>query len=121
MEALTSDVSGVQIRSPVLSGAYRILAEQGTGDARTKADEWVFAVNGPASESDLTRISAEELTRQIGRDDVRILGPAEAIDLLGGARRGQGLWQWCLVTLLCGLIAEMLLLSWPAVGRKEPA
>lgn len=121
VEALTSDVWGVQIRSPVFSGAYRILAEQGTGEARTKTDEWVFAVNGPASESDLTRISPEELTRKLGRDDVRILGPTEAIDLQGGVRRGQGLWQWCLVAMLCGLIAEMLLLSWPALGRKEPA
>lgn len=124
VEALTSEVSGVQIRSPVMSGTYRIQAEQGTSpdpNARTKLDEWMFAVHGPVSESDLTRISPEELSTKVGRDEVRVLGPDEAIDLQGGARRGQGLWQMCLVGVLIGLCAEMLLLAWPSLGRKEAA
>jgi hypothetical protein len=122
VEALTSEVSGVQIRSPLVSGAYRLRAEQGTTpETREKLDEWVFAVNGPVSESDLTRISPEELSRKVGRDDVRVLGVNEAIDLQGGARRGQGLWQWCLFGVLVALLAEMMLLGWPTLGRKEAA
>ncbi len=127
VEALTADVSGVQIRSVIQSGAYRILAEQvqavasSASEARPKLDEWTFAVNGPVSESDLSRISPEELSTAVGRDDVRILGVNETIDLAGGARRGQGLWQGCLFGALLALLAEMLLLGWPMLGRKEAA
>jgi hypothetical protein len=124
-EALTSDVSGVLIRAPLTSGPYRIRAEQANAssdsEARAKLDEWIYAVNGPISESDLTRISPEELTRKIKRDDVRILGLNEAIDLQGGARRGQGLWQWALLGVLAALLAEMGLLAWPTLRRKEAA
>jgi hypothetical protein len=124
VEALTSEAAGVQIRSAIVSGAYRIVAEQppagaSVAEPKTRVDEWVFAVNGPASESDLTRISPEELTRRIGRDDVRVLDVDESIDVQGGARRGQRLWQACLSGVLLALFAEMLLLGWPAVGRKE--
>lgn len=121
VESLTAEASGVQIRSAVMSGAYRILAEQETGDRRTKTAEWVFAVNGPESESDLTRISAAELRKKIAREDIRILDAGEAIDLQGGTRRGQGFWQWCLVAMLVGLIMEMGLLSWPTRRRQVPA
>ena len=124
-EALSADVFGVQIRSPIMAGAYRIQAKlenslsESPGENSGKLNEWLFAVNGPVSESDLTRISPEELASKIHRDDVRILGVSEPIDLQGGARRGQGLWQICLVGVLIALFGEMLLLAWPTLGRKE--
>jgi hypothetical protein len=127
VEALTADVSGVQIRSPLIGGAYRIVAEQTTAAAgddiapKSKLDEWLFAVNGPVGESDLTQITPEELSRTIQRDDVRILGVNEPIDLQGGSRRGQGLWHACLVGVLLALFGEMALLGWPALVRKEAA
>lgn len=126
IEALTADVSGVQIRSPLIGGAYRIVAEQTNRQddeiaPKSKLDEWLFAVNGPNSESDLTRITPEELSRTIDRDDVRILGVNEAIDLAGGSRRGQGLWHACLLGVLFALLGEMALLSWPTLARKEAA
>jgi len=127
IEALAADVSGVQVRAPLRSGPYRIVAEQTNPQAeaetpsQSKLDEWLFAVNGPVSESDLTRITAEQLTKTIDRDDVRILGVHETIDLQGGSRRGQGLWHDCLLAALVVLLGEMVLLGWPAFSRKEAA
>jgi hypothetical protein len=144
LEALTADAFGVQIRAPIMAGAYRIDARQETVVAEppdekvavrtanrshtpsesgpsSQLDEWVFAVNGPAAESDLTRISPEELAEQIQRDDVRILGVNEPIDVRGDARRGQGLWQTFLIGVLIVLFCEMLLLAWPTMGQKEAA
>ncbi len=127
LEALTADVSGIQIRSPLSSGPYRIAAEQTSPQssdesaAKSKVDEWLFAVNGSPNESDLTRISPEELTKSVRRDDVRVLGVNENIDLQGGTRRGQGLWHAALIGMLAALLGEMLLLSWPALTRKEAA
>jgi hypothetical protein len=114
VEALTADVTGVQIRSSLVSGAYRI-------QSRTESellDEWLFAVNGTAAESDLRRIGSEELTAKFGRDDVRVLGVNEPIDVHGGSRRGRGLWQACFVVAGLALCGEMLLV---ALSRKGGA
>jgi hypothetical protein len=132
VDALGPNVSGVTIRRPVLAGNYTISTEQtdvasagsalsgpeSTSPVMNRLDEIPLAVNGSASESDLTAISVTELQRKLGTEDARVLSADEPIRVEGGTRRGQDLWKtlaWCVMGCL---LFEKLVLAWPMLHKR---
>jgi len=125
VDALGPNVSGVTVRRPVLAGTYTISAEQtetlAPGSASNRLEDIPLAVNGAASESNLTPIAVADLQTKLGHDHARVLTADEPIRVEGGTRRGQDLWKllcWCVLSCL---LLEQLVLAWPMFGKKSQA
>lgn len=122
-EILESNTTGVVLRRTVLSGLYELrpLSSSTAEDVDASLGERpplaVWAVQGPAAESELNGASVSELRTQVGDLPIAVLGVGEPIRLEGGARRGERLWQWSLLGVLLGLAAEMVLLGNSQVKR----
>ena len=89
---MIANVSGVNVRRPVIAGTYVVSTEQvdpsSNDSTANKLDEISLAVNGSEIESDLTPILVADLQRKLGHDDVRVLAADEPIRIDGGSRRG---------------------------------
>ncbi len=118
-EALDAGVTGLVVRRPVSSGLYAIqalksgLAAESAPNAVATPPLAMWAVQGPASESELTGSSLSAVRSAMGNAAVRVLSVGEPIRLEGGARRGERLWKWAILGVLLGLTAEMALLAAP--------
>lgn len=124
-EVLEAGVTGVVLRRPVTSGVYTLRSTKAV-DGLDPADEAMsvppvatWAVQGPASESQLGQASVRALRDAIGDAPVLVLNVGEPIRLEGGVRRGERLWQWGLLAVLLGLTSEMAVLGGSRRGRSD--
>ncbi|MBI4604317.1 MAG: hypothetical protein HY721_20350, partial [Planctomycetes bacterium] len=122
--ALGAEAYGVTLTDLTRRGAYRVRAERegSAGGPGARLWEEVFAVNGPASESELASIDAAGLAERARGASVRWVPRGEPIPLDGAASlAGAGLWRWLLVSVLALLAVEMALLAWLAARRRAAA
>jgi len=68
---------------------------------------WMVATSAPASESNLSALDKEVLTKRIGGD--RTVGFATSDS---GAEKSDDIWKWLVVGCLFGLIGEIVALRW---------
>ncbi len=115
-EVLEAGVTGIVVRRNVTAGIYTLQAVKESAavtddgeSAMTSIATWAF--QGAASESDLDGSSVAAVRQQVGAAAVNVLNVGEAIQLEGGIRRGERLWQWGIVAVLLGLVAEMAVLG----------
>jgi hypothetical protein len=73
-----------------------------------------IVVNGEASESELQPLSREKFEELAAGTSLRWVEPGEDISLAGAAIRGQTSWWYLALGVLILLLAEMLVLAWPA-------
>jgi hypothetical protein len=114
IEALGPRAAGLIVRRPLDAGVYTIRddAAMARGDRRSaESAAWQLAVQGAASESDLTTLSAWDLQQSLQSGGIRVLAADEPLRLAGGVRRGGSLWKWCAGAMLAVLLAEMLVLA----------
>ncbi len=126
VDALGPDAYGVTVRNIFERGCYKVTATKADVSAdpeRQPAKLWetVVAVNGPATESDLTTLDDAALQqRMAGSLNYRWVGPGETISLGGAQVSGQNLWKWLLGLVLVALLVELAILARPWAA-KEPA
>jgi hypothetical protein len=126
VDALGSDQFGVNIRPLAQRGIYRVIASRAQSlGADVGSDSFLeipLAVNGPEQESDPAVLDEAHLRDRIGASSsFRWVGRGETIRLEGGQISGQDLWKWLLGVVLVCLLAEMLVLAWPMLGRERAA
>jgi hypothetical protein len=125
VESIGNDQSGITARNIAQRGIYQLLSlppESGEIPAQT-APLWEipFAVNGPATESELLPLNEEEISARLAGVTYRWIPRDEPLSLDGARLRGQNLWKWLMALALLTLLLEMLLLAWPALRRERAA
>jgi hypothetical protein len=121
-EALGANVSGLNVRRALHSGFYRVQGESTGPSVEPRTVPILeFAVQAPASESELQPLAWGPLQDAVASHGVRVLGVDEPLHLEGGLRRGQSLWKWCAAALLFVLLLEMGVLAMPDSVRRQPA
>jgi hypothetical protein len=117
---------GVVLTQLLWRGIYRVSAQPADGPAPREATqaagspwETLLAVQGPASESDLTSVPATELARRLGPQWEAL--PAGQMPRLGGAGApAQPLGGWLLAACGLVLLAEMgLVVVWQRWQQAE--
>lgn len=74
--------------------------------------ELSLAVNGPADESDLARLSSQRAEELGSSGRIRWLNAEEEISLAGAQIRGQNLWWYLVLLVLLCLLGELATLAW---------
>jgi hypothetical protein len=125
VDAVGPDEFAVNVRNLTERGDYRLTAERSHDDEAASATpratgarpsgerlwEVEFAVNGPASESELTYLDEAGVRERLGNVPMRWIAPGEPIHLEGALVRGQDLWQWLLAVALACLLVELIVLA----------
>ena len=74
-----------------------------------KVDPEVFAVNVSPKESDLSRVTDEEIAAKLAGWNLKRIGePRKAAGVLAGARQGRPLWDLFLLLLFLGILGETI-------------
>jgi hypothetical protein len=106
---------GVTIRDAWSRGLYRLVSENTPQSSTSFAEEnWraEIAVNGNASESDLSPLSASEIRSRIVDSGVGQLFTGDSLGAIGSATQGSALWWWLILlvgVLLCGELVILFL------------
>ena len=74
--------------------------------------ELALAVNGPADESDLARLSRQRAEEVEASGRIRWLGAEDEISLAGAQIRGQNFWWYLVLLVLLCLLGELGMLAW---------
>lgn len=111
---------------PPVDGAATASAEPADASAASPASApgsaIVLAMNGPADESDLSRLPRERFDELAASAPVHWIGRGEEISLAGAQIHGQDSWWYLAAAVLLLLLGELALLAWPAwrAGRTAP-
>jgi len=126
--AVGPDRYAVSTANPAQRGHYRVAAYgPGAGGREAKLWEVPLAVNGPADESDLAvpidpspRKTAKGATSAPGQpapeESLWVADRSEAAQ--AAAMAGQNLWKWLMGAALACLLAELVILAAPMLGRE---
>jgi hypothetical protein len=122
---LRRDQLGVTVTNPLQRGLYRVTArkrDEATGrEDEDPAWEFVVAVNGPASESDLRPLSDAQQAELAEHPQLTLLADGESISLAGVQTRGQDSWWWLIFAVLVLLGCEVAVLVLPVMfARRAP-
>jgi hypothetical protein len=114
---------GVTFRGLTSRGVYRAIGLRPslTADrsqiAEVPAWDFIFAVNGPSDESDLT--PADKPDDNPGASSYASAGlSAKSVQSMA---RGQHSWRWLVLVVLVLLLGETVVLAWPAMNRHAPS
>jgi len=122
---IAKDVRGFTLGNTIDRGFYRVVELDATADSSSDEKvltEFPLAVNGPVSESELTRLSREQFDDRTAGSSLRRIATAEEISLQGVSSRGQDFyWMIFVVAVLIFLLAELVILAWPSVKVRETA
>ncbi len=122
-----NDQRGITLHGLYQRGVYRVSgyrrdpnADAVRGSEDTAAAEkpvWEvpIVVNGEADESELQPLTREKFEELTAGTTLRWVEPGEDISLAGAAIRGQTSWWYLALAVLILLLAEMVVLSWPAL------
>jgi hypothetical protein len=113
-----ADRRGVILTGLVERGVYRVAGFRPSAiiDRVSDKSAWdvSLVVNGSSEESDLSPLSRGEFEALSPGDNIRWVAPGETIALAGTTLHGQNSWWWLVLAVLVLLMAEMLILVWPA-------
>ena len=79
----------------------------------------MFAVNGPAEESELKTVNQANLTERIGGSGWDWIAQGEKIQIAGSPMMGQDLWRLLILAVLVCLFLELGVLAWPLISHRE--
>lgn len=128
VEALGGEEYGVTVRSTPGRGIYTIVARRPADvDTRGETRLWEvpFAVNGPSEESELASLTRADFEARFQSDDgqpipnIRWVDRQQSISVEGVQVWGQNLWWWLAIAVLACLLAEILMLSFPAILARR--
>jgi hypothetical protein len=115
------DLRGLTLLGLYQRGVYRVEGfrrDPGVEGPQATEEKPVWevpiVVNGEASESELQPLSREKFEELAAGTSLRWVEPGEDISLAGAAIRGQTSWWYLALAVLILLLAEMLVLAWPA-------
>ncbi len=118
-EAIGPDEFGLVVRNALLSGHYTVREEEidptSTGEAAVVQREIPLALNGPAVESEMQFVTADELADRLGDGNYRWIESGEEISLEGAEVRGRDTWKALVLAALACLLSEMLILAAPTL------
>lgn len=110
-DPLSGTTFGLRLGQLHARGVYRIhrLPDEGEDGV----GEWsrLLALNGPASESELSSLVIDEFAASYKGDGVKWVGQETKIALAGGFTSGHRLWKWLLALAIACLLVEMLILK----------
>ncbi|MFT5124042.1 MAG: hypothetical protein ACI9TH_001989 [Kiritimatiellia bacterium] len=110
-DPLSPTTFGLRLGGLHARGVYRIERLPDAGEEATGGWTRLLALNGPASESELNSLDAEEFKASYTGDAVKWVDQEGKITLAGGFAGGHRLWKWLLgITMAC-LVLEMLVLK----------
>ncbi|QDU27930.1 hypothetical protein ETAA8_30210 [Anatilimnocola aggregata] len=119
---ISGDLRGITLHGLYQRGVYRVAGYRhdpnAEGPQPTDAKPvWdiPIVVNGEADESELQPITREKFEELTAGSSLRWVEPGEDISLAGAAIRGQTSWWYLALAVLLLLLAEMVVLSWPAL------
>jgi hypothetical protein len=117
-----NDRRGVTLHGLYQRGVYRVTgfrrdlnAEGAQMPDEKPVWEVPIVVNGDPEESELEPLTRERFEKLTAGTTMRWIEPGEEISLGGAAIRGQQTWWYVAVAVLFLLLAEMLVLAWPAL------
>jgi len=129
---LDAQTRGLMINDTLYQGIYTVTATQPNESAdpaalQEKKRKLPLAVNlvdldGGVAESDLTPITRAQFDER--REDVQEIswvGAGESISLAGATISGQNTWILLVLAVLLLLLAEILILAWPAMSTAPVA
>ncbi|WP_425614010.1 BatA domain-containing protein [Anatilimnocola sp. NA78] len=118
---ISGDLRGITLYGLYQRGVYRVAGYrrdpnvEGAQPTEEKpAWELPIVVNGEADESELLPLSREKFEELTAGSSLRWVEPGEDISLAGAAIRGQTSWWYLALAVLLLLLAEMVVLAWPA-------
>jgi len=115
------DRRGVQVTNAIDRGLYTLVSAEDAPQQIGAQQAWeVFAVNGPAEESELTTLTSEQFAERAAGVETFWVGRGQAISLAGEQQYAQNLWWWLALAVLTLLLFEITLLSASAY-RSRPA
>jgi len=120
-EALGAGQYGLRIGECVWRGIYRVTAHRPADAPSGDGPLWevVLAANGPSEESALLRDSAVALPEKADRTAGLATEKALALGLQRAQIGGANLWKWAIIAVLVCLLAELLVLAWPALRGRD--
>jgi hypothetical protein len=112
VEALGADRYGLVLRALGRRGFYNVRCEGPAEGATSDGEGWsvTLAVNGPASESNLTSVTRSAFEDRLGLANVRWVEADEPISLEGTTYFGHDVWKYLMLAVLLCLALEMILL-----------
>ncbi len=125
VNALGSDRYGVVLRNLSQRGFYRLEAiatkqtPQAVEGTQLLDPIPMFAVNGPAEESELKTVNQANLTERIGGSGWDWIAQGEKIQIAGSPMMGQDLWRLLILAVLVCLFLELGVLAWPLISHRE--
>jgi hypothetical protein len=122
---LDAQTRGLTINDALYQGIYTVTAYMPNESADTQAPrekrEMLLAVNlydlAGSAESDLTPLARAQFDERVAGEEIPIswVGQGDLIRLAGATISGQNTWVLLVLAVLLLLLAEILILAWPAM------